>query len=666
MNITRMLVCLVSMVLLGLAGCSRPESPIDVTPHASDLKLPALFSDHMVLQQKATCPVWGWASDGAKVAVEINGQSAETLAKDGRWQVQLPALVAGGPYTLTIRTDDCTIEFDDVLVGDVWICSGQSNMEFAVESANDAQAEIAQAQHPTLRLFTVEKATSDEPLEDVTGQWVVCTPETVGEFSAVGYFFGRDLLNDGIERIGLIDTTWGGTVAEAWTSLETLYSDPEFAPILARDVDTDAIKAELTQKYGAELLTDEQNGDVVMADTTAFEEGWADMDVDLTQWATMNLPTLWENAGLNLDGVVWFRRQVTIPETWAGQDLTLQLSTIDDADLTYFNGIQVGRTYTETPSHWMAPRVYTVPGDLVRAGKNVIAVRVLDTQQGGGIYPSSTPMQIGPADGGRSFDLTGPWHFRIECIMAVGTGQENLPARLYNAMVAPLVPYGIKGAIWYQGESNADRAYQYRRLFPAVIQDWRKSWGIGDFPFYFVQLANYMARKDQPEDSTWAELREAQRMTLSLPHTGMAVIIDVGQADDIHPRDKQTVGKRLALIAQAQDYGQAVEYSGPVYASMTVEGGRIRLHFDHIDSGLVAKGGPLTGFAIAGVDRQFHWADATIENKTIVVKSDRVANPVAVRYAWADNPACNLYDGAGLPASPFRTDDWPGVTVDNK
>jgi len=228
------------------------------------------------------------------------------------------------------------------------------------------------------------------------------------------------------------------------------------------------------------------------------------------------------------------------------------------------------------------------------------------------------------------------------------------------------VPYGIKGAIWYQGESNADRAYQYRKLFAAMIQDWRRAWNIGDFPFYFVQLANYMQRKAEPGDSEWAELREAQQMTLSLPHTGMAVIIDVGNPNDIHPRDKQTVGKRLALIAQAQDYGQDVEYSGPVYSSMAVEGDRIRLHFNHIDSGLVAKDGPLTGFAIAGADRKFHWAEAIIEGKNIVVKSDQVAQPVAVRYAWADNPACNLYIGAGLPASPFRTDDWPGITINNK
>jgi sialate O-acetylesterase len=665
MKTTKSLLFLIC-IFLSLVGCLEEKAPNDITPSASALKLPALFSDHMVLQQKMKCPVWGWAKDGTSVTVEINGKKVKATARDGRWQVQLPALEAGGPYTLTISTSDKTIELKDVLAGEVWVCSGQSNMEFPVESSNNAQAEIAAAKYPNLRLFTVEKATSGEPLQDVTGQWVVCTPETVGDFSAVGYFFGRDLLKSGVKPIGLIDTTWGGTPAEAWTSIEALKSDPDFAPILTREEDSKRVQAQLKEKYGTKLITDERNSDVIMADTTALKKGWAKVDTDLSEWQTMDLPTLWENTGLSIDGVVWFRREVTIPQEWAGLDLTLKLSTIDDIDLTYFNGTQVGRTLFDTTSPWMAPRIYTVPGNLVRAGKNVIAVRVFDGQGGGGIYPSNTPMQIAPGDDASPINLSGPWHYRIERIMSLGSGQENLPARLYNAMLAPLVPYGIKGAIWYQGESNADRAYQYRKLFAAMIRNWRRAWNIGDFPFYFVQLTNYMQRKAEPGDSEWAELREAQQMTLSLPHTGMAVIIDVGDADNIHPRDKQTVGKRLALIAQARDYSQDVEYSGPVYSSMAVEDMQIRLQFDHIDSGLVAKDGPLTGFAIAGADRKFHWAKAAVEGKTIVVKSDEVAAPVAVRYAWADDPACNLYNGAGLPASPFRTDDWPGITINNK
>ncbi len=653
---------LMSICLLVLAGCSHPKAAVSVT----GLKLPALFSDHMILQQETACKVWGWAPNGTQVTVQINGQTAKAVAKTGRWQVHLPVMEAGGPYKLTISTSTQTIELKDVLVGDVWICSGQSNMEFALDSAQNAQAEIAAAQYPNLRLFTVERATSQTPLDDVTGHWEVCTPETAGDFSAVGYFFGRDLLQAGVQPIGLIHTSWGGTVAEAWTSFGALKKEPSFASILTREADSKRAQAKLLKKYGSQRVTDERNTDVILADTKALNQGWAGMEVDPSQWETMDLPTLWEDTGLSIDGVVWFRKEITTPQDWTGRDLTLKLSTIDDADLTYFNGTEIGHTFYDTPSCWMAPRIYTVPGHLVHAGKNVIAVRVLDSQGGGGIYPSNTPMQIGPGHGVRPIDLSGPWTYRIERIMSLGSGQENLPARLYNAMVAPLVPYCIKGAIWYQGESNVDRAYQYRKLFPTMIRDWRKAWGLGDFPFYFVQLANYMARKDQPSDSQWAELREAQQMTLSLPYTGMAVIIDVGDANNIHPTDKQTVGKRLALIALAHDYGQDVEDSGPVYTSMAVEDNQIRLHFDHVDSGLVAKGGALTGFAVAGADRQFHWAEAEIDGRTVVVKSDEVTKPVAVRYAWADNPACNLYNGAGLPASPFRTDNWPGLTSDNK
>lgn len=654
-------ICFFSILFISLAGCSKPTQSMS----SSQLKLPAIFSDHMVLQQGIDCKVWGWAQNGTQVTVTINDQFAETIAKDEQWQVQLSTLQAGGPYTLTISTSDQTIELNDVLVGEVWVCSGQSNMEWPVASANNAEVEIAAAQYPNLRLFTVTKAVATTPQPDVTGQWMVCTPETVGDFSAVGYFFGRDLLKSGIGPIGLIHTSWGGTPAEAWTREETLLSDPDFAPILQREKEAIATQAQLQQQYGNELM-DKRDPDSLMADTTPLDKGWADVNVDPALWKTMDLPQKWENAGLPLDGIVWFRRDVTIPEAWAGQDLTLKLTAIDDWDKTYFNGIQVGQTTREVPMPYATPRIYQVPGHLVQAGKNVIAVRVFDGQGGGGIYPTDNPMQISLTDQRKPIDLSGPWHYRIESIRSLGANEQNFPARLFNAMLSPLTPYGIKGAIWYQGESNADRAYQYRKLFAAMIQDWRDTWNIGDFPFYYVQLANYMQRQDEPNDSGWAELREAQLRTLSQFYTGMAVIIDVGDADNIHPRDKQTVGQRLALIAQAQNYGQDVEYSGPLYHSMEIEGNQIRLHFDYADSGLVAQDGPLTGFAIAGEDRQFHWAQATLEDGCVVVKSDKVSQPVAVRYAWADNPACNLYNGAGLPASPFRTDDWPGVTINKK
>lgn len=662
MPVKKFVVWCVAVVVLGMIGCQDSR----VEPSVSNLKLPALFSDHMILQQGIHCPVWGWAEDGAKVTVEMAGHKVSAKARHGRWQVELPVIKAGGPYTMTVSTQDQTIELTDVLAGEVWICSGQSNMEWPLESVNNAEAELASAQHADIRLFTVTPNTATEPLEDVTGQWEVCTPETVREFSAVGYLFGRHLLESGVGPIGLIDSTWGGTVAEAWTSMKALKQEPDFAPILTRDADLEVIQARLMEKYGEDLITDERNSTVTLNDNTALNQGWAKTEVDPSEWETMELPTLWEDAGLSIDGVVWFRKEVTIPDDWAGQDLTLKLATIDDVDFTYFNGEEIAHTLYDVSGPWMTPRVYDVPGDLVKAGKNVIAVRVYDGQGGGGIFPSDNPMQIGPRGDANPLDLSGTWQYRVECIMSLGSGQENYPARLYNAMISPLVPYGIKGAIWYQGESNADRAFQYRTLFPAMIQDWRNAWDQGDFPFYFVQLANYMQRKDEPSDSQWAELREAQAMTLSLRNTGMAVIIDVGNAGDIHPRDKQTVGKRLAVIAQAHDYDQDVVYSGPMYTGMTVQGHEIRLQFDHTDGGLIAKDSPLTGFTVAGEDQTFHWAEARIDGDTVVVTSDQVAKPVAVRYAWADNPACNLYNGAGLPASPFRTDDWPGITVENQ
>ncbi|NLH17383.1 MAG: 9-O-acetylesterase, partial [Phycisphaerae bacterium] len=471
-----------------------------------------------------------------------------------------------------------------------------------------------------------------------------------------------------IKNIGLINTSWGGTPAEAWTTLETLKSDPDYAPILQRDTNPDDIRAKLEAKFG-KLVTAETDRGKLFGDTRMVTEGWAGAEVDAAKWETMELPKAWEQAGLEIDGLVWFRKQIDLPQDWAGKDLTLELTPIDDYDIAYFNGQKIGQMGLDTNNSWQTPRVYSIPGSLVKAGQNIIAVRVFDTGGGGGITPTNDPMRIRPKDASaeQARDLKGPWQYRIEAISAIASsGEQNNPARLYNAMIDPIVKAPIKGAIWYQGESNAGRAYQYRKLFADMIRDWRRAWKVGDFSFYFVQLANFMDQQPQPGDSAWAELREAQTMTLSLKNTGMAVIIDVGDAKDIHPRDKQTVGYRLAQIALARDYGRKIEYSGPMYKSMKVEGSAIRLSFDHIGGGLMAKDGDLVGFSIAGSDKKFVWAKARIDGDSVVVSSEQVAQPAAVRYAWADNPQCNLYNKEGLPASPFRTDDWPGVTAENK
>jgi len=494
----------------------------------ADIRLPAIVGDNMMLQAGEKAPLWGWADPGETVYVTVSWHRMErraTADADGKWAISVKTPPAGGPHAITLKGKN-TITIENILVGEVWVCSGQSNMQWTVQNSNNAEEEIAAAQYPKVRLFSVARKVADTPQADCEGSWVECSPETVPGFSAVGYFFGRALHQELKTPIGLIHTSWGGTPAEAWTTDAMMKSDPDFKPILDRYAN-----------------------------------------------AVANYP----------QAMVQFK---------------------------------------ERTAEWQKARE--------------------QAQAEGKPAPRRPYAPLGP-------------------------GHPHSPSGLYNAMIAPLIPYAIQGAIWYQGESNAARAYQYRKLFPAMIESWRKNWDQGQFPFLFVQLANFMQTKDEPADSAWAELREAQTMTLELANTGMAVIIDIGEANDIHPKNKQDVGKRLALWALAETYGQDVVYSGPLYESMEIEDGKVVLHFDHVGGGLLAQGGaPLKGFAIAGADKKFVWANAEIKGDTVVVSSEDVAAPVAVRYAWADNPVCNLYNQAGLPASPFRTDIWPGVTAGKK
>jgi sialate O-acetylesterase len=418
----------------------------------------------------------------------------------------------------------------------------------------------------------------------------------------------------------------------------------------------------------------EQKNTVVDTGNEGVGRGWAGPELDDSDWKTMELPQYWEKAGLDVDGAIWFRRTLEIPADWTGRDLVLTLGSIDDFDTTYFAGAQVGATGRETPGYWSHPRRYTLPGSAVRAGRTVIAVRVFDRAGEGGFGGPASAMrlELAAGDGAQPILIAGTWRYQIERgvpsvtpdwgSQPVAPDQQGAPTTLYNAMIAPLTPYAIRGAIWYQGENNAGRAFQYRTLFRALIRDWRRAWGLGDLPFDFVQLANFMARPEQPGESEWAELREAQAMALVEPNTGMATAVDIGEAGDIHPLNKQEVGRRLALVALARTYGQAIEYSGPVYRSHAAKGAKVRLRFDHA-AGLAPRDGTaIKGFAVAGGDRHFVWAQALIDGDSIVVWSDTVPKPVAVRYAWADNPDANLVNGAGLPAPPFRTDDWPGIT----
>ncbi len=657
------LVLLFSLAVL-FSSCSKP---------ATHLKLSSVFGSHMVLQQKMPIPVWGTADPGGTVRVSLAGESRTAkVKKDGTWFVKLPPVAAGGPFTLAVAGKD-TLKLEDILIGEVWLASGQSNMEFPVAGSwakvKNYKQELAQAHYPQIRLFKVKKTRAYKPLLKVisTG-WLPCDSSSVAGFSAVAYFFGRDLYWKLHVPIGLIESSWGGTTVEAWTSAEGLRPFPQFTQVLEFLQKGGSVDDSVFATYKKAMSQWDSRISTILDSLGISSHHFENPATNTSDWKTMKLPTFWEQAGYpNLDGVVWFRKEINLPANWAGKDLTLSLGPINDRDVTWFNGVRVGsRPYV------MLFRKYTIPGKLVKPGKNVIVLQDLDIGNKGGIYgrPEDLKLVLDKTD---SISLTGPWLFKIDPIsidvkkLPPQPGMPslaNIPTVLYNAMIAPLIPAAIRGAIWYQGESNAERAYEYRDLFKALITDWRRHWSEGNFPFYFVQLANYMKIRPQPEESAWAELREAQTMALALPNTGMAVTIDIGNPTDIHPRNKQEVGRRLALIARHNVYGDtSLVYSGPLYKSMEIEGNKIRLHFNFVDGGLEAKGGgPLKGFAIAGADKKFYWAKAVIEGKTVVVSSPAVPSPVAVRYAWADDPICNLYNKAGLPASPFRTDTWDGVT----
>jgi len=616
-----------------------------------------LFSDNAVLQQGAVVPVWGTAEPGEKVTVEIAGHAVSTKAsKDGRWLVRLPELKAGGPHVLTISGKNKLV-LNNILVGEVWIAGGQSNMERQLgprggqKTITNWQQEVADAKYPEIREFAVAQTMALEPVDTVKGSWAVCSPDTVKDFTAVGYFFARDLHRARHVPVGLIHSSWGGTAAEAWMSQGALRRRSDFAEDLAE------VKSMLVDPVRARREARERREAWFRASDpgTAASPPWSDTDIDTSAWKTMNLPTVWEDAGYkDFDGTFWFRRTVDLPRAAMGGDGELHLGPIDDVDTTWINGHLVGSSLG-----WDVPRVYRIPAKWLKPGANVIAVRVLDTGAGGGLWGGDDPMRLVVGAGAKatSLSLAGQWSCRPGVSLAdVAKPPEdhnqnpNTATVLWNGMIAPLLPYAIAGVVFYQGESNMDRARQYRSLFPALIEDWRRAWGEGDFPFLFVQVAPY-------RDMT-PEIREAQLWAWQhTTNTAMVVTTDCGDADDIHPAYKQPVGERLSLAARALAYGEKIEYSGPVFASMKVSGAKAVLRFTHADGGLVAKGGPLRGFTVAGADKVFHPARARLRGQTVSVSSAKVRVPVAVRYGWATVPDGNLFNRAGLPASPFRTDE---------
>ncbi len=645
------------------------------------LSLAGIFTDHMVLQRDSVIPVWGSAPARAAITVEFRGARATAQADaNGCWRVELPAMAASteaADLAVSVHPDPTghtRLVCRDVLVGDVWLCSGQSNMEWPVAQSKDAQQELAAADFPLIRLLSVPHRIVEKPAADISDTcWQVCSGATLEKsppgdqsvgFSAVGYFFGRELHRQLGVPIGLINASWGGTVAETWMSPQGLQADPQIRCVW-EDYTRDLPQLkERTAQWQQEM-------DAIAARTSDTQNlgvarGWAAMDEPSPHWPKMKLPANWRTEGLDFNGIVWFRKTVDVPAGWAGRDLQLGIGSADKSDITYFNGAKVGSvTMRDRPDAWSFSRVYRVPGALVKAGRNVIAVRVHCDRFDAGLRGPAKAMALScPEDSGTApIRLDGSWGYAVETNYGIVTGppqplgpdNPNSPTTLFNSLLAPLTNFPIRGAIWYQGESNVERAAQYQHLFPALIRDWRRLWHNDHLAFYFVQLANYMATRDQPGPSPWAELREAQTMALALPHTGMAVAIDIGEAGDIHPRNKQDVGLRLALSALHHTYGKKnVVPSGPQFRSARRQGRNVRIAWDYVGGGLVCRGDKLEGFAVAGADGNYVWAEARIEGDEVVVHSDSVPEPRTVTYAWADNPRCNLYNAAGLPAVPFR------------
>ena len=618
---------------------------------AATLRLARVFADHMVLQRDQPVRVWGWAEPGQRVSISIADFDVPALAgPNGRWETLLPPFEAGGPRTLTVEAGT-TVTVRDILFGDVWLASGQSNMEWKLGSGVvNGEQEIARADHPQIRFFTVPNVVSPIPRSELeSGEWRICSPETAPEMSAVAYFFARHIHAEKGVPIGIVDATWGGTPAEAWTSAEMNLSLPHYRDRMKEILESDRDwEREFEENEARGAARWEQIEDLEKA--TSY--GAHRVEYDDGAWTTVQLPN-----EAPLDHFVWLRRTVTL-ESARKTGYRLRLGTFANVNAVFVNGTRVHHR-----AGTAQVREVQIPDGVLKTGDNLIAIRALnDWNNETRIDP---PMDLRQEGGAAVVSLEGEWRFSntVEPPMPEYVRYSHTPAFLYNGMIAPIEGYTLTGAIWYQGESNADEAYAYRTLFPAMIQDWRVRWREGGWPFLFVQLANWRERKPRPTASDWAELREAQLMTLALPATGMAVTIDIGEADDIHPRNKQDVGTRLALAARRLAYGEDLVYSGPIYRSMEVRGGEVVLSFDHVGGGLASRDdGELAGFAVAGEDRQFAWAEARIEGDEVVVRSDLVPAPVAVRYGWADNPDCNLVNREGLPASPFRTDTWPGIT----
>jgi len=638
-------------LLCGAFAQSAPDASAKPLPFVS-----RIFADNMVLQRGKINTIWGWSDPGDKVQVEVAGKTASGIAEaDRRWQVQIHPPHTGGPYTLTIKGHQ-TVELHNVLVGDVWLCGGQSNMQVSLPRARDGEKEVKAANYQKIRFFTVAGHPAYHHTDVVEGNWKVVSPETASQVSAVAYYFARKVQQEIHVPIGLVVDALGGTSAEAWTSADALRPLKDFDVPLAELAKFSAAGA---PEYGNYVMHWYDEYDV------GLKGNWSAADFDDSSWKTVAIPGGFAELGVpDTPAVVWFRREITVPDLVPAGRAVLSLGSIERMDTVYINGTWVGA------SAWVEnPRMYFVPPGVLKPGKNVLAIRVLKTKPEGGFLGKPDELHLTLGDK-TIVPIAGQWKGKLSVDARpphpLPIGYENwpvMPSVLYQGMLAPIAPLSITGALWYQGEQNSDRGFQYRKILPAMIADWRKLFQQGDFPFYIVSLPAFKHRSETPTDDAWAETRESQALTAaSVPNSCLAVTIDTGDPDNIHPKDKRPVGERLALCALAKQYHKKVVYSGPTLAKVERLPQSIKLHFAHADGGLVMKGSKLEEFAIAGDDRKWYWADAHIEGKAIVVSSPSVPRPKEVRYAWQSNPVATLFNGAGLPAAPFRTDTWPGVT----
>jgi len=660
-------ICILAFAaLIALAGNTLTLAA-DATNSAALPFVSPMFGDNMVLQREKPIKFWGWSKPAELVRVEMAGRT--TTAKtgaDGRWQAETQAPAPGGPYTVKIIGPGQTVVLREVLVGDVWLCGGQSNMQLGLGRARNGAEEIKAANHPEIRFFIVQKHVAYAPAAVPQGAWEICSPQTAGEgadggFSAVAYFFGRKLQDELHVPIGLIQDCLGGTPAESWMRSENLHKLKDFDAPLA---EMEKLHASGEPEYGSFLMHWLDKYDVGLKGNT-----WAATDLDDTSWKPVQIPGGFQELGVaDVPAVCWFRREFTLPDPLPAGKATIFLGSIEKMDTAYLNGQWVGA------SSWVEnPRAYEIKAGVLKPGRNVLAVRVFKLKPQGGFLSKPDTLRLVLGDG-TAIPLAGEWKGALSVdarpphpLPLTFENYPTMPAVLFEGMIEPVAPLSIRGAIWYQGEANFERAHQYRTLLPALIGDWRQLFGQGDFPFYIVSLPAFMHHRDAPGDDAWAELREAQALTAAtVKNSGLAVTVDTGDPDSIHPKDKQAVGERLALCALAGEYGKKICCAGPTFTSMEHLPGALKLHFRHTDDGLVVKGDRLAEFSVAGNDRKWHWADAKVAGDSVVVSSPEVPEPQAARYAWQANPAATLYNGAGLPAVPFRTDNWPEITANQK